>query len=557
MPGVQRSPIDHALRELVQIELRHGHGRNISWDEAVHLSQSMSRRSFLGTAAAAGAGLLVAGAAAGDSGPVDPPTISARHTPRVVILGAGLAGLTVAYRLHQAGISTQVLEARDRVGGRCWSARQWSGGQVAEHGGEFIDTRHVHTRGLAAELGLPLDDLWRPYTPYGRWLSYVDGEITRTGPIMEPLREAARSLADVAKRNGPYFAGQASARARAFDEMTEAEWVREATGQPMKGAMGRVFATGQAGWYGLDPNQLGASNLIDYFAVDFPGGDERYTTRGGNDLIPQGLHDALPSGTVHLESAVESIVHRGNGPYHVRVAGSRKPIIADLLVLTLPFTALRNIDLEDAGLSPAKMRAINELGMGTNAKLLLQFDETFHEFDRWSGGVSRSDKPRWSTWDSGNTDSPRGSRRYGLMTVYSGGRVGAGWPAKQAHGVAPRSVVDTTLQHLNQMIPGTRAAYHGKAWLDVWAKDPWVNGSYAAFLPGQTTSFMGMMGRAEGRAHFAGEHTSTYSQGFLNGGTESGSRVAKELLDRLARPYPPGLARALRQQKRFEPVYPW
>ena len=217
MPGVQRSPVDRALRELVQIQLKHG--RDVSWDEAVHLSRSMSRRSFLGTAAAAGAGLLVASTAAGDSRSAALPATSANQ-PRIVIVGAGLAGLTIAYRLHQAGIRAQVLEARDRVGGRCWSSRKWSGRQVAEHGGEFIDTRHVHTRGLVAELGLTLDDLWRPYTPYGRWLSYVDGEITRTGSIMQPLREAARTLAHVAKRNGPYFAGQASARARAFDEMT-------------------------------------------------------------------------------------------------------------------------------------------------------------------------------------------------------------------------------------------------------------------------------------------------------------------------------------------------
>jgi monoamine oxidase len=361
----------------------------------------------------------------------------------------------------------------------------------------------------------------------------------------------------MAKRNGSYLAGEAGRKARAFDEMTEAEWVREATGKPMSSAMGRIFATGQAGWYGLDPDHLGASNLIDYYAVDFPGGDERYTTRGGNDQIPHGMHDALPSGTVHLESAVESIRRVGNGPYHLKVAGRNAPVIADYVVLTLPFTALRNVDLDDLGLSAAKQRAINQLGMGTNSKLHLQFDQIFYDFDKWSGGVTRCDDPRWSTWDSGNTDSKTGSRKYGLMTIYSGGRVGAGYPTSDPHGVAPRVIVDTALRHLNQMIPGTRAAYSGKAWLDFWVRDRWVKGSYAAFLPEQTTSFMGMMGKPEGRVHFAGEHTSTYSQGFLNGGTESGSRVAGEILDELGLAYPTGLAKAFKQQQRYQPVYPW
>ena len=91
------------------------------------------------------------------------------HDARVVVVGAGLAGTTAAYRLAQQGISVQLFEARDRVGGRCWTARSFADGQMAEHGGEFIDTRHVHLRGLAKELGLPLDDLWEGWMQGSIW----------------------------------------------------------------------------------------------------------------------------------------------------------------------------------------------------------------------------------------------------------------------------------------------------------------------------------------------------------------------------------------------------
>ena len=80
--------------------------------------------------------------------------------PRVVVVGAGLAGLTAAYRLKQAGINAQIHEASDRVGGRCWTIRgEFAEGQIAEHGGELIDQGHTATRRLVGELGFTLDNL--------------------------------------------------------------------------------------------------------------------------------------------------------------------------------------------------------------------------------------------------------------------------------------------------------------------------------------------------------------------------------------------------------------
>ena len=99
------------------------------------------------------------------------------------------------------------------------------------------------------------------------------------------------------------------------------------------------------------------------------------------------------------------------------------------------------------------------------------------------------------------------------------------------------------LNRINAAIPGSRAHFNGHAWADLWPHDPWTQGSYAAFGPGQYTRFWGGLGKAEGNVHFAGEATSTYSQGFLNGGVESGDRTAVEIMKKLRIPVPPSLAK--------------
>ena len=97
---------------------------------------------------------------------------------RVIVVGAGLAGLTCAYRLKQAGINAIIYEANARVGGRCWTRRgDFDEGQIAEHGGELIDQSHTRIRQLAQELRLPLDNLLRAELNGTEPLYHFDGAI--------------------------------------------------------------------------------------------------------------------------------------------------------------------------------------------------------------------------------------------------------------------------------------------------------------------------------------------------------------------------------------------
>jgi monoamine oxidase len=475
-----------------------------------------------------------------------------RDGPRVAIVGAGLAGLSAAYWLTGAGMGVRVFEARDRAGGRCWSARTFAGGQVAEHGGEFIDTRHVHIQRLAGRLGLELDDLFEEGAA-GRWLTYVDGDIVGKTELFADADRALRRLGAMATANGSYLAGEAGPEAVAFDERTMADWLGENLPGGLDSPLGRVITAEQTGWWGEDPDALSATNLIDFYVVDYPGADERYTVHGGNDLVVSGLLEELPQGTVELEAALEAVHRRANDSHELIVGG--RSVEAARVVLTLPFTTLRQVDLQTAGFSEPKLAAIRELGMGTNAKVLLQFSEPF-PMGRWSGGVLRGDHPSFGTWESGATDGPAG-RSHGLLTVFSGGRLGTSYDPSEPHGPASREVIDSTLAAIDQAVPGVSETFNGRAWLDEWASDPWVKGSYAAFLPGQYTRFYGAMGAAEGNVHFAGEHTSVASQGYLDGGVETGDRVAVEVLRALEKPVPPALLATFEAANRYRPRYPW
>lgn len=554
MPGGRRNPVDLALRELVAVYRAVGTDRPVSLDEAIHTAGNHTRRTFLGVAGLAAAGLAAGGCTTSHTAAtLSVPRTTSAGGPRVVVVGAGLAGMTAAYRLRQAGVNVHVYEARDRVGGRCWSARGFAGGQVGEHGGEFIDTRHVHLRSLATELGLTLDDLWSVWEPGSTWLQYVDGEVVNGRQLLSVMQPAIRRLVSFAGGQGRGIAPGASRAMRRFDEATMADWYEQEVGSLDSPAY-RLWASGQAGWWGLDPEGLGAGNLIDFYATEYSGDDERYTVSGGNDQVLSQIADELGADTVSLDSPLESVSLTSDGGYDLSFGGTSSTVSADRVVFTLPFTTFREVDLSRSGFSAARLAQIEQLGMGTNAKVLLQFDKSFPQ-ESWSGGMQRADAPAFGTWESGGTDP--GADDFGLLTVFSGGRVGTGYTAATAHDVASDQVVSDTLAAIDAVAPGTAASYNGKSWLDLWVQDPWSRGSYAAFLPTQFTTMFGVLGVAEGAAHFAGEHTSTFSQGYLNGGVESGSRAAAEVLDSLGLPLPVGLATTFREQARFEPVYPW
>jgi monoamine oxidase len=481
-----------------------------------------SRRRFLQTATATMAGIAVDLAFPGFS-------VMAANSPRIVIVGAGCAGLTCAYRLQQAGVHARVLEADTRVGGRMFTLRNaFPDGQIAELGGEFIDTGHTSLRRLAKELGLTLVDVHKAEDPLTSDIYYFENRSVPYTEIVENFRPVAALITkDLATLTGDGSVTYKNPHnGQALDRLSIAEWLDT---RGVTGVIRSLLEVAYLGEYGLEVDEQSALNLLfligtdpDHFKI-FGDSDERFHIAEGNDSIPRRLADRLRR-PIEFGTRLETIRQLANGTYRLSVnqAGTAKDILADEVVLALPFTMLRQVKIQ-VPLPRVKRLAIDTLGYGTNAKIIAGFSQRVWQM-AGSNGSTFSDLSYQSSWDTSRGQAGK----HGILTNFVGGNrgitVGKGTPQEQA--------ADFVSQ-IDKIFPGAGAAYIGQAARYHWPTAPFVKGSYTCYRPGQYTTIAGAEMEPVGGLHFAGEHTSLDFQGFMNGACESGERAAKEVLRRI------------------------
>ncbi len=195
----------------------------------------------------------------------------------------------------------------------------------------------------------------------------------------------------------------------------------------------------------------------------------------------------------------------------------------DLVILTVPFTVLREIDIQ-MELPPIKRQVIRELGYGTNTKFIV---ETQSRTWRQAGyrGYLFNERIH-NGWDSAQMQ--QNNEGTGTFTCYYGGERGKnaarGTEAEQLSHIMPA---------LDAAVPGTKAALTGKMELAHWTANPFIRGSYSCLKPGQVTAFDGVAFDPVRRLYFAGEHCSTDFWGFMNGGAETGRKVADKVLKKM------------------------
>lgn len=493
-------------------------------DEVVERARAvpgLSRRQFLGGTAAA-AGLALAGAR---------PFAARAQTPpgrEVLIVGAGIAGLTAGYRLHQAGVPVRILEAQERTGGRMFSLRGFfPDGQVAELGGELIDTNHVNIRNLAAELEIPLDDFVFDGWDLHRDLWFFDGRRITEKELVEAFVPVSQRLVeDLSSLGGDWVSYREPNGGERLDRMTIAQWLETSGAAPW---LRKLLDVAYVTEVGLETDRQSALNfllLIDPNPLPFRiygGSDERFHVRGGNDLIPgrlaEILGDRIERG-VRLEALRKDV--NGSLVCSVRKGETSREITAEHVLITIPFTLLREVRLDESlGLPLAKREAIRKLGYGTNSKLMVGFENRSWREKHGSNGSTLTDLGYQVSWETSRLQPGKS----GIITNFTGGRHGAGMGKG-----TPEERAKEFLGGFDRIFPGAAQAHNGKAVRFVWPDFPWTRGSYTCYLPGQWTDFSGVEGEAVGNLHFAGEHCSAEAQGFMEGGCETGERAAHEIL---------------------------
>jgi monoamine oxidase len=458
------------------------------------------------------------------------PKALAAGSPRIVVVGGGLAGLTCAYKLKLAGLQADLYEASDRLGGRCWTRRgDFVEGQIAEHGGELIDQGHTEIRQLAQQLGLELDNLHSAEVNGTEPLYYFDGAPYSFAEATSDLKQIWQQVhKDVSAANFPTLYTQSTQRGRELDATSIAGWIQQFVPGGMSSKLGQLLDIAYNIEYGAETSVQSSLNML--YLLGFSGqgqlrifgpSNEKYRVRGGNDQIPARLAEALP-GQIHMGSELVAIKRNADGTFRLSFHSghSTSTVTADRVVLAIPFSILRNVDYSQAGFSAVKNTAIQELGMGTNSKLHVQFNSRL-----WNSlggqGETYADTGYQNTWEV--TRAQPGAS--GILVDYTGGAIGAsfgtGTPAERA---------SKFLAQLEPVLPGISSQWNGRATVDYWLGNQWTKGSYSYWKVGQYTKFAGAEAQQEGACHFAGEHTSIEFQGYLNGGVESGERAAAEIV---------------------------
>src|SRR6185295_10319137 len=295
--------------------------------------------------------------------------------------------------------------------------------------------------------------------------------------------------------------------------------------------------------YGADVRDQSALNLIYLLAFQpkpntlevFGESDEAFHIQGGNERLPKAIAADLGPDVVRTGKRLDRLTQTAGGRY--RLSFGAEEVTADLVVLALPFSVLKDIDTDGAGFDDLKKKAIRQLGEGRNGKTQLQFtSRLWNAPGPWPGvsnGSSYSDTGYQAGWDV--TRAQAGTN--GILVFYSGGSVTTSMRTTAAFSTQsnPDAVADAVdaLHRAEPVFPGLTAAWNGRTTQSLPHQSPFFKASYSFYKPGQYTAFAGYEKAKQGGVYFCGEHTSQDFQGFMEGGASEGERAAKQVANKV------------------------
>ncbi len=451
---------------------------------------------------------------------------SASQPKKVIVVGAGMAGLTAAYELQRAGHEPLILEAQARVGGRVYTLREpFSHGLYAEVGAMRIPRTHALTMAYIEKFKLSvspftMDNPNAYYYIGGRRYRVAEAKanpdvlgfevgLHERGKTADQLWAAA--IMPIVKRLEREGQGAWTAIVAEYDKYSTREFL-ESCG----------WSQGAIEMFGLleDQEALLNSSFLELLREEV---GNYYTDMieidGGMDHLPQAFLPALQS-RIHYGAkmvAVDQTPDKVTVHYHTRSA--RKAVTGDYAIITVPFPILRHVEALKP-FSRAKQRAIRELHYDASAKILFQCRRRFwEEDDKIFGGGTITDLPIRVVY---YPDHARETGRGIILASYTWSEDAHRWGSLTHH-----DRVGQALEDLAQIHPQIAEEFEVGA-TQMWHHDEFAGGAFALFDPEQQSLLYDDIIAPEGRVHFAGEHASL-AHAWIQGAIESGLRAALEV----------------------------
>lgn len=469
---------------------------------------SLTRKEFLQMSVAVGAALAL------------PRRAAAQRTADVVVIGAGLSGLTAARTLLERGVdSVLVLEARHRVGGRTLNL-DLPGGHVAEGGGEWIGPGQSDIAALAAELGISTFPAW-----YRGDTVYDIGGLVSTGFLPDlhakegaDFVRAAWSLDRMAKALPvePWSAPNAAA----LDATTLGAWLQRNSASGFTHDVFRLITRAIMAGY---PERISllwflwylrsAGGLMPLILND--GGAQDLRFDGGSQRVSLAMAEALGDRVV-LGQPVLSVLDSDEGPIVVRTP-ELEVRCGRVIVAMMPGDATR---IRFTPALPAHRRGLNagwaRLTRLPIVKLSVAYESAFWRAAGLNGAMQSDRAPLQLVFDN----SPEGAP-IGILSCFMSIAEAPEFADRVAR---ERLVLDELARYFG---PKARdaVAYVEKD----WATDPWSTGCITPLGPGLLSTHGAALRRPTGRVHWAGTETAERWCGFMDGAVGSGRRVAAEV----------------------------
>ncbi len=487
--------------------------------------RALTRRRMLTGTLAAGAAATLSGLA-GDADAAD----RAPRSADVVIVGAGLAGLTAATKLHRAGRSVVVLEARDRVGGRCFSRPIGKHAtDVANMGATFVGPTQNRIQATMRELGISKF----PVYSKGNLVWYESGQVKRYNGTVPPVSDTAAlgeaaiamNTIDQLAATVPLDAPWKAPNALALDSMTVATWAQENVSRPEARALLALIVEAvlsvepqDISWLYLLFYVHSAGNVNALVANAGAGGAQDFRVHGGTQGIAIALARRL-SGRVHLNQPVRRI---DQGPHGATVHTDGLAIMAKRVIVALPPNLAGKIVYEP-GLTALRAQFTQRVPIGSLIKTIAVYDEPFWRADDLNGQANSDQGPVKVTFDA----SPK-SGTPGVLLGF-------------VDGVDARRLSDMPLGERRRLALGSYVRYfgpraaHPRLYIDqVWDREIYTGGCPVGVMPtGVLTEYGSALRTPCGRIHWAGTETATVWNGYMDGAVQSGERAAGEVLSEL------------------------